>query len=118
MRNLRRVLKRLPGFLEKHKPQLLILCHGGNDMLRKRSMSQMAANVTAMIQLAKDRNIPVILLGVPKPGLFLSSFEAYEKVADDTGVIFIDELIPEVLGDKSLKSDAVHPNKAGYRVIG
>lgn len=110
-------LNRLPGLLEKHNPQLLILCHGGNDLLRKKSMSDMESNVRAMIKLAQDKNIPVIMLGVPKPGLFLSSFEVYEQIANSTGVIFIEDLIPEVLGDNSLKSDTVHPNKAGYKVM-
>lgn len=29
-------LRRLPGVLEKYKPNILILCHGGNDILRKK----------------------------------------------------------------------------------
>jgi acyl-CoA thioesterase I len=110
-------LKRLPGVLEEYQPKLLILCHGGNDLLRKKSVNEMESNIRQMIQLAKDKNIPVVLLGVPKPGLFLSSFEVYKKIADSTDVIFIEDLIPGILGDKSLKSDTVHPNKDGYRVM-
>jgi len=110
-------LKRLPGVLKEHKPKLLVLCHGGNDLLRKKSVSKMESNVRQMIQLAKDKNIPVILLGVPKPGLFLSSFEVYKKIADSTDIIFIEDLVPDILGDNSLKSDAVHPNNKGYRVM-
>ena len=107
-------LKRLPNVLDEHHPQLMILCHGGNDLLRKMDMKDMESNIRSMIQLSLDRGIPVILLGVPKPGLFLSSFDIYEKIATSMGIIFIEDLIPEILGDKLLKSDSIHPNKEGY----
>jgi len=110
-------LNRLPALLDQHKPDLLILCHGGNDILRKQDINQMGANIRAMIQLARDRNIPVVLLGVPQPGLFLSSAKIYREIAEATGVIFIEDLIPDVLGDRALKSDTVHPNGNGYRKI-
>jgi len=110
-------LKRLVGVLEKYQPQLLILCHGGNDLLRKKDLNKMESNIRNMIQLAKDKNIPVVMLGVPKPGLFLSSFEVYKKIADSTDIVFMEDLIPEILADKSLKSDTVHPNKDGYQVM-
>ena len=77
----------------------------------------MELNIRSMIQLSLDRGIPVILLGVPKPGIFLSSFDIYEKIANSMDVIFIEDLIPDILSDKSLKSDTVHPNKEGYSLI-
>ncbi len=111
-------LRRLPDALEKHRPQLLILCHGGNDLLRrKKGLANMKTNVHNMIRLAKDKNIQVVLLGVPKPGLFLSSYEGYTEIAESTGVVFIEKVIPKVLSKKGLKSDAIHPNAAGYKVI-
>ena len=36
------------------------------------------------------------------------------KIATSMGIIFIENLIPDILGDKSLKSDSIHPNKEGY----
>ena len=110
-------LKRLPALLDKHQPDLMILCHGGNDILRKKDLNQMGANVREMIRLAKDRNIPVVMLGVPRPAIFLSSLEIYQEIAESTGVLFIEDLIPDVLSDNSLKSDTVHPNKDGYQKI-
>ena len=107
-------LKRLPNVLDEYHPQLMILCHGGNDLLRKMDMKDMESNIRSMIELSLDRDIPVILLGVPKPGLFLSSFDIYEKIATSMGIIFIEDLIPDILGDKLLKSDSIHPNKEGY----
>ena len=110
-------LKRLPKVLDEHHPQLLILCHGGNDLLRKMDLEEMESNIRSMIQLSLDRDIPVILLGVPKPGIFLSSFDVYKKIANSMNIIFIEDLISDVLGDKSLKSDSIHPNKKGYNVM-
>jgi lysophospholipase L1-like esterase len=62
-------LKRLPEALEQAQPKLLILCHGGNDYLRKLPEAQAAANVRAMVKLARDKGVGVVLVGVPKLGL-------------------------------------------------
>ncbi len=45
-------LYRLSELLEQYKPQLLILCHGGNDLLRKKNIIKMESNIRAMIKLA------------------------------------------------------------------
>ncbi|MGB5444185.1 MAG: GDSL-type esterase/lipase family protein, partial [Psychromonas sp.] len=52
-------LKRLESLLELHNPQLLLLCHGGNDILKKRDLNVMADNLKEMIKLAQHREIPV-----------------------------------------------------------
>lgn len=106
---------RLAGLLDQHQPQLLILCHGGNDLLRKRPIAQLESNLKAMIAMAQERGIPVILLGVPAPAIFLSTEAVYETVASETGVVFIDDLVADVLSQPDKKSDTVHPNAAGYR---
>lgn len=108
-------LTRLPKLFDKYQPDLLILCHGGNDIIRKEDLAEAEINIRQMIALAKNKNIPVILLGVPKPGLFLSSAKLYANIAESTNVIFMPNLIADVLSDASMKSDSVHPNKSGYR---
>jgi len=110
-------LNRLPAFLDEYRPALLILCHGGNDILRKQSLDTAADNIKAMIQLARDKDTAVILLGVPKFGLILSAAEIYPTIAKETGVVYMDDLIPDILSDNALKSDTVHPNKNGYRLM-
>lgn len=107
-------LKRLPKLLDKYKPDLLILCHGGNDILLKHDLAKAEANIRQMISLAKNKNIPVILFGVPKPGLFLNDAALYNNIADNTDVTFIPNLIAKILSDASMKSDPVHPNNTGY----
>ena len=108
-------LERLPKLLDKHQPGLLILCHGGNDLLQKKNLTKAETNIRQMIALAVNKNIPVILLGVPKPGLFLNDAKLYSNISENTDITYIPNLIAEILSDASMKSDPIHPNKAGYR---
>jgi lysophospholipase L1-like esterase len=111
-------LVRLADVLDSENPQLLILCHGGNDFLRKLDQQQLYHNMVAMIKQARERDIDVILLGVPQPKLmFMKSAPVYEKVAKELKVPINTEIIPKVVSDNSLKSDLLHPNKSGYRLI-
>ena len=110
-------LQRLPGALEEAQPKLLILCHGGNDFLRKLSEAEAAANVRAMIKLAKDKGIGVVLVATPKPGFSVSSPDFYAAIAKEFSIPFNDNVIGSVLRDNALKSDLVHPNAQGYAQI-
>lgn len=108
-------LERLPDLLDEHMPDLLILIHGGNDILRKLPREKQKQNLLAMIELAKTRNIQIALFGVPEPGLFLKSAEIYEQLGNETNIPTELSLLPDILGDKSLKSDIAHPNAKGYQ---
>jgi len=108
---------RLPALLDEHHPELLILIHGGNDLLRKYSHDELKQNLLQMIYESQNRNTEVILLGVPEPGLFLKGANIYEEVADKTNIPAEMKLLANILGDNSLKSDIAHPNAQGYRVL-
>jgi acyl-CoA thioesterase I len=110
-------LRRLPRVLSEHHPRLLILCLGGNDLLRRVDEQRTAANLRAMIKLARERNVAVVLMGVPRPGLFTSAPEYYSALADELKLPYEGEAIKRVLYSNAMKSDTIHPNAAGYRRI-
>ena len=107
-------LARLPEFLEKHQPALLILCHGGNDLLRRTGEKQAADNVRAMIRMAKKRGIDVVLIGVPKPGLSVSIAGFYEEIAREFDTPYEGHILADIMSTGSLKNDMIHPNSQGY----
>ena len=109
-------LKRLPGLLDQYQPKLLILIHGGNDILKQVPEQETARNLDRMVSEAKSRNIEVVMLGVPEPSLlFMESAEIYRKIAEGHEVLIDLDTLPEILEDNKLKSDEVHPNDEGYR---
>lgn len=111
-------LARLEEALKSHRPDLLLLCHGGNDMLRRRSMAALQANLEKMVEIAQQQGVQVVLIGVPEPAIFgLESADVYYEVARKYHLALEDTIIPQVLSDQALKSDQVHPNARGYRLI-
>ena len=110
-------LARLPTLLDAVQPDLVILGHGGNDMLRRRDLEQTKANLLQMAMLARDRGASVVLLGIPKPGLFLGTHPLYRELADALEVPLEDKVFADVLADRELKADQIHPNAAGYRRV-
>lgn len=110
-------LRRLPRVLSENPADLLILCHGGNDLLRKLDRGQSEENLREMIGIAQEQGTAVVLLGVPVPGLFLNTAEFYENVSEEMKVPFEGSILPAVLRDNQLKSDPIHPNGKGYRRI-
>ncbi len=110
-------LVRLPELL-LHKPNLVILCHGGNDILNKLPSDEMKNNLLAMVELIKESGAEVLLVGVPDFSLF--SFDThviYAEVADETDILFEDEVLTHIELNRSLKSDYVHPNEKGYEMM-
>ena len=110
--------QRLPELLDEYEPDLLILIHGGNDFLRKIPTDQTQDNLKAMIAEAKQRNIPVVLIGVPDLGLILlHSAEIYSEIAEAEHIPIDPEILPDILSSNALKSDMVHPNDLGYQQL-
>jgi lysophospholipase L1-like esterase len=110
-------LARLPAALEEHRPQLLILCIGGNDFLRNLGKAQVEANVRRMVALAKERGAGVLLIGTPEKGLLFTPPGFYADLAGQFRIPYEGKVIGEILRDSELKSDTIHPNARGYRLI-
>ncbi|TYO99287.1 lysophospholipase L1-like esterase [Geothermobacter ehrlichii] len=110
-------LKRLPRLLDRIRPRLVVLIHGGNDFLRRLDPQETRANLQAMIDLCRERGADVVLMGVPRPGLFLSAAPLYEELAKHNHLPLLEDTLSGILADRSLKSDAIHPNATGYRLL-
>jgi lysophospholipase L1-like esterase len=108
-------LSRLPQILEQEKPALLILCHGGNDYLRRLSREKAADNIKEMVRLAEQKRAAVVLIAVPGLSFSVSPEPMYKDIAKEFKIPLEEKTLSDILADNSLKSDLIHPNAAGYR---
>lgn len=112
-----KALERLPELLNKHHPQLVILCHGGNDLLRKLNVGELESNLGKMVDLIQQSGADVLLVSVPKPGLLMQASPVYQRIAEAKDVAIEDGIIAKVEAEIEWKSDPIHPNAIGYKKI-
>jgi lysophospholipase L1-like esterase len=108
-------LARLEQVIEAHRPALMIVCLGGNDMLRRVDDAQVRKNLGEIIRTIRERGIAVVLVGVPKPALITSAPAFYGELAKEFGIPYEGKVVTDVLYQLELKADPIHPNAKGYR---
>ena len=108
-------LARVQGVIDEHKPKLMIVCLGGNDMLRKVDEGETKRNLRAILKTIQSQGIAVVLVGVPRPALMTSAAPFYDEIAREFNIPYEDRIVTDVLYRPSEKSDPIHPNAKGYR---
>lgn len=111
-------LARLDETLDDTDPALMILCLGGNDMLRRQDRAAMQRNLDEIITRAKTRGIAVMLIGVPEPQLGgLETEPGYFELARRHGLPLESAALADILEDADLRADRIHPNARGYALL-
>lgn len=110
-------LQRLPDLLKQYHPSLVIICIGGNDMLKRHHGSVLKDNLARMIELTQQAGAQVIIIGVPETSLSMKVPALYKNLAKQYQVTLDDKTLRDLLRDRQYKSDTVHLNEKGYREL-
>ncbi|MFC0409009.1 arylesterase [Roseomonas elaeocarpi] len=106
------------------KPDAVIVALGGNDGLRALDPKDTEANLGAILDALKARNLPALLAGMlapPNLGAeygreFADSFTRLHQAHPEA--VFYPFLLDGVAGDAALnQADRIHPNPQGVKVI-
>jgi acyl-CoA thioesterase-1 len=122
-------LSRLEWSLTPETDALMVTL-GGNDMLRGLPPEAARANLAAILQGAKDKGLPVLLVGMQAPGNYgadyKTAFDAiYPDLAAEYGAtlypFFFDGLTEDTADPAALRpylqEDGIHPNAEGVARI-
>ena len=108
---------RLPGLLAEHRPALVILLEGGNDILHGSGEGALKANLAAMIEAVQGSGAQVLLVAVPRKSLFADGAPLYGELAEQYGLVLDNVSLGGLLRTPGLKSAAVHLNAQGYGAL-
>jgi acyl-CoA thioesterase I len=97
-------------------PWLVIVELGGNDLLRRVPPEQTEQSLRAILdRLVAARVVPVLVeLDAPFGGRYL---EIYERLGNEYHIPVVEDAVGEILRDRALKSDTIHPNAQGQKVL-
>jgi len=98
-------------------PWLVIVELGGNDLLQQVPIERTEANLSAIVErLLAARTVPV-LIEIHGPFGGGRYADLFERLGDKYHVPVLEDALPEILSDRTLKSDEIHPNAAGYEKL-
>ena len=99
--------------------RLLILALGANDALRGLPPRQMKENLQGIVHRARQRGIPVLLVGMEAPPNYGEQYAAafrlvFQDLARENNVMLVPFLLEGVAGVADLnQGDGIHPTAAG-----
>lgn len=110
-------LKRLKDDVLDKDPYLVIVEFGGNDYLEKLPLEETYKNLEQMVKQIRATGAIVALVET-RAGLVMGEYSPiYRKLAKKYNVILIPNILDGIFTSPKLKSDYVHPNAEGYRMM-
>jgi acyl-CoA thioesterase-1 len=112
-----RALERIHSSVVIRNPRLVILLLGGNDFLRQVPMRETRNNLKEIVRQIQEHGAMVAIAGI-KLGLFTDEYgPIFEETAAELGALYIPQVMKGIFNDAKFRSDQIHPNSAGYRLI-
>ena len=116
-------LRRLPGLLQQHTPQVVLIELGGNDGLRGFPIKAFRENLSSLAVQSRDAGARVIILPMEIPPNYGTRYtaafrESYPLVAENTGATLGSFPLANVATvDGMMQEDGIHPTVAAQPVL-
>jgi len=110
-------LGRIKSDILDKDPLLVIIEFSGNDFLGRTPKDITLGNIKEMIAQIQAKGAMVAIADI-SAGMFLREYRlAFKDIAREKQAIFIPGILREIITNPSMKSDFLHPNADGYKMI-
>jgi lysophospholipase L1-like esterase len=110
-------LERIETDVLERSPRIVIITLGGNDLKNGVRKDVAYKNLKTIIEAIQAEGALVVLGGVKFLVLDKGYGEMYKKLAKETGIILIPNILGGLINKDKYMSDPIHPNAAGYEIM-
>ena len=110
-------LIRLQTDVLEREPCIVLVEFSGNDFIKKVPLDLTISNIKEIIRQIQSTGAMVVIVDI-SAGFFMREYRLkLAELARETGSIFVPEVLNGILTDPSMKSDFMHPNVRGYKIV-
>lgn len=101
----------------RRDPGITIIVLGGNDALKRVPIEDTERNLRMLFTKVQAQGGVVVYLAT-RGGIIGTEREAlYERLSEEYGVVYVSDILSDVIFRPELMYDSIHPNDAGYAQI-
>ena len=110
-------LERIETDVLERSPRIVIITLGGNDLKNGVHKDVAYKNLKTIIEAVQAEGALAVLGGIKFLVLDKGYGEMYKKLAKETDIILIPNILGGLIGKDKYMSDPIHPNAAGYEIM-
>lgn len=107
--------ERLPDVLAQ-KPYMVLIEFGANDFMQQRSRQAAVSAVEQVVDAVQNAGAIAVIVDTGGPGMD-DYTKDYKKLAREKNALFVPGILNGIFNKRALKSDVVHPNAEGYKLV-
>jgi lysophospholipase L1-like esterase len=101
----------------RHQAGTVIVCLGGNDILRQMPVDGVINNLDQILSRTQASGAMVVLVGVQGLPVLSTHRSRYRDLAKRHGAILVPNILGGIIGNRKLMADQIHPNSEGYAMM-
>jgi len=110
-------LKRLQRDVLSRSPDMVLITLGGNDLKNGVAKDIAFKNLKRIVESIQGLGARVIIGGLKFPLRDRGYARGYKDLADQSGAVLIPDIFKDIMGNRKLMSDSIHPNGDGYKIM-
>jgi len=110
-------LTRLQRDVLSRSPDMVLITLGGNDLKNGVAKDVAFKNLKRIVKSIQGQGARVIIGGLRFPLRDRGFARGYKDLADQSGAVLIPDIFKDIIGNRRLMSDPIHPNGNGYKIM-